>query len=43
MIGGWFCCVNEIGYIGSIMSRVGFVAGEVEIGVIIALVLVKVF
>ena len=42
LMGGWFCCVNEIGCIGGIVSRVGFVAGEVEIGVLMVLVLILV-
>ena len=32
-----------MGYIGSIMSKVGFIASEVEIGVVMVLVLVKLF
>ena len=40
LIGGWFCCADKIGYIGSIVSRVGFVAGEVKIRVSVVLVLV---
>jgi len=32
-----------MGFIGSIISRVGFVVGEVEIGVLIVLILVKLF
>src|SRR6266571_9211138 len=39
-MGGWLCCVNEMGYIGSVVSRVGFVAGEIEIRVLVVLVLV---
>jgi len=42
-MGNWFCCVDEMGYVGGIINRVGFVAGEVEIGVVIILVLVKLF
>ena len=43
LIEDWFCCVNKMGYIGGIISRVGFMIGEVEIGVVIVLVLVKLF
>ena len=39
-MGGWFYYTNKIGYIGGIISRVGFIAGEVKIGVTIVLVLV---
>src|SRR6266702_1817446 len=39
-MGGWLCCADEIGYIGGVISRVGFVAGEIEIGVLVVLVLV---
>ncbi len=46
-------CINEVGYVGSIVgktgfvggivSRVGFIVSEVEIGVSMVLVLVKLF
>src|SRR6266568_4277538 len=39
-MGGWLCCANKMGYVGSVMSRVGFVAGEIEIGVSVVLVLI---
>ena len=39
-MGGWLYCVNEMGCIGGVVSRVGFVAGEIEIGVLVVLVLV---
>jgi len=40
-MGGWFCYINEMGYTGGIISKVGFVGDEVEIGVVIVLVLVR--
>src|SRR6266550_4851225 len=39
-MGGWLCCADEMGCIGGVVSRVGFVAGEIEIGVLVVLVLV---
>ena len=39
-MGGWFCCTGKIGYIGSIISRVEFMASEVKIRVAIILVLI---
>src|SRR6266702_1021711 len=39
-MGGWLCCINKMGCIGGVVSRVGFIAGEVEIGVLVVLVLV---
>ena len=52
-MGDWFCCadgvncinnvVGKMGFINGIMNRVGFVVGEVEIGVVMVLVLVKLF
>jgi len=39
-MGGWLCCADEMGYVNNIMSRVRFIAGEIEIGVLVVLVLV---
>jgi len=39
-MGGWLCCADKMGYIGGVVSRVGFVAGEIKIGVLVVLVLV---
>ena len=39
-MGGWFYYNNKVGYIGSTVSRVGFIASKVKIRVIIVLVLV---
>ena len=39
-MGGWFCYTNKMGYIGSIISRVGFIASKVKIRVLVVLVLV---
>src|SRR6266568_1580169 len=39
-MGGWLCCADKIGYVGGVVSRVGFVAGEIEIKVSVVLVLV---
>src|SRR6266702_6598433 len=39
-MGGWLCCINKMGCIGGVVSRVGFVAGEIKIGVLVVLVLV---
>jgi hypothetical protein len=39
-MGSWFCYANEMGCIGGVVNRVGFVAGEVKVGVsIVVLVL----
>ena len=39
-MGGWLCCANKIGCINGVVSRVGFVAGEIKIRVLVVLVLV---
>src|SRR6266568_9517453 len=39
-MGGWLCCADEMGCVGGVVSRVGFMAGEIEIGVLVVLVLV---
>src|SRR6266568_2580423 len=39
-MGSWLCCTDEIGCINSVVNRVGFVAGEIEIRVSVVLVLV---
>ena len=40
-MGGWFYYTNKIGYVGSVISKVGFMGDKVEIGVTIVLVLVR--
>ena len=40
LIGDWFYYIDEMGYINSVINRVGFVAGKIEIGVLVVLVLV---
>ena len=42
-MGGWFYCIGEVSCIGGIVNRVGFIAGKVEIKIVILLVLVKTF
>ena len=43
LIRDWFYCANEVGYAGGIISKAGFVGGEVEVGVLVVLVLAKLF
>ena len=36
-------CINEIGYINGIVSKIGFMAGKVKIRVLMVLILAKLF